>query len=242
MKLLLLTLPLAPALFISCSTLNQPIDSSSGFDPLSPAGSQLVPNSGSSTVDASVDRYTPGQWVETSMANSMFFNKVPKGNASADKVLDAATPLKVVGARGTYLEVQLESGEVGFVPEIMVVERAALPDLPVVPLMDPALLGEPGEVSMPPFEDPSMVLPDPAGALDPVPEPEVPSLEEGEIPAPPEVPGISTEGAGDPEMTEPVAPEVPSLEESLPAPETPASEETAPEPEVPSLEEDPAAE
>ena len=53
------------------------------------------------------------------MPNAFFFRSIPKGNARADKVLAVATPLKVVSSKGAYVKVELDSGDVGYVPEIM---------------------------------------------------------------------------------------------------------------------------
>ena len=173
----------------------------------------------SSTVDASAARYSAGQWVETSMANATFFTQIPKGNATANQVLEAGTPLKVVSAQGTYVKVELESGDVGYVPEMMVAEQAVATDVPIVPLIDPSIIGPPpvdGQYIAPEPEipglgmegAPSFSIPDPEVAPDAAPdtapapdndadgddiapEPEIPSLEEGDVPPPPEVEGIS---------------------------------------------------
>ena len=150
----------------SCETmksinLNRPIDTNTGYDPLDPAGSRRQVNS--STVDTASARYKPGQWVETSMDNSAFFRQIPKGNAQADKVLKAATPLKVIATQGTYVKVQLESGAIGYVPEIMVAEKAAsmTSDFPPVAPIDPSALDAPvPDMVIPEGDAPSFSLPD----------------------------------------------------------------------------------
>jgi hypothetical protein len=93
--------------------------SDSGFDPLS------IPGSASAAIAPAAPTYKQGQWVETSMPNATFFKVFPKGSAVADKVLPVATPMKVVSSRETYLKVELDSGDVGYVPGIMVAGRSS---------------------------------------------------------------------------------------------------------------------
>lgn len=208
----------------SCESLqsfNKPLDSNSSFDPLDPAGSSISQRNSSATVDASAARYSAGQWVETSMANSTFFKKIPKGNATASQVLAAGTPLKVISAQGTYVKVELESGAVGYIPEMMVAEQAVATDVPIMPVIDPSIIGPPpvdglylapepevpgiGTEGAPSFSIPEPEVnpdtepkpdnapkPDKGSAGDDVaPEPEIPGLEEGDVPPPPEVEGIT---------------------------------------------------
>lgn len=150
------------------------------------------------------------------MANSTFFKQIPKGNATADQVLGAGTPMKVITAQGTYVKVELESGDIGFVPEMMVATQAVPSDVPIVPVIDPSIIGPPpvdGEFVAPDPEipgletenAPDLSLPDPSeasGLQGPAetapapggvaPEPEIPSLEQENVPPPPVVEGISS--------------------------------------------------
>lgn len=191
----------------SLKNLNQPI-SDGGFDPLLPPGS-TTPQTRSAMVAPSSPSYTRGQWVETSMPNATFFRAIPKGNASADKVLGVATPMKVVSSKGTYVKVELDSGEVGYVPEIMVIERKTretpvpgAPDYgPVPPPLEPGI-PTPGGIAPPP-EVPGS--PPPVPEVPPLPSapsvPVVPSVPVPAIPGsvptvpdiapPPTVPGIT---------------------------------------------------
>ncbi len=207
----LLTLGGLTLALVSCGSfenLNKPLSGSGNFDPLSSPGSS---SSGSSAVVAPTSPgYKPGQWVETSMPDATFFRSIPKGNARADKVLAVATPLKVVSSKGPYVKVELDSGDVGYVPEIMVIERGGPAE---VPITVPALpLTDYGPVP-PPF-DPGVpsgtgIAPPPEIPGTPPPVPEVPSL--------PEVP------------TEPGVP-VPPIPESVPT-----VPDVAPPPEVPGI-------
>jgi hypothetical protein len=200
----ILTSGAASLLLASCGAFDnfgKPL--SSDFDPLnSPGGSSAV-QQGAAVV---APTYKAGQWVETAMANAAFFRSVPKGNARADKVLPAATPMKVVSTKDTYVKVELDSGEIGFVPEIMVLARGAgtppplpvAPDYsPVSPPVDPAL-GTPAPAPAPAPGVPPVVpvAPSPLPPVPPVPArgPEVPAPAPAVPdvpPPPPTVPGVT---------------------------------------------------
>ena len=115
------------------STLQEPITSE--YNPLD--GPNAPRNRISRSVQPTGPSYKPGQWVETAMANSTFFRKIPRGNATADKVLSKGSPLKVISTKGSYVKVELEGGNVGYIPAIMVAEpnssANATPFLPPPP-------------------------------------------------------------------------------------------------------------
>jgi hypothetical protein len=93
------------------------------------------------------------------------------------------TQLKVLSEKGSYVKVETESGQIGYVPAIMVSDRVS--DSTLVPLegtavplapVDPA---DPESLQpLPPADAPSFVAP----------EPEVPpiSVERSEAPVPPD--------------------------------------------------------
>ncbi|WP_308987518.1 hypothetical protein [Roseibacillus persicicus] len=121
-------LPLAATLSLaSCaqiaSTLQEPI--TSDYNPLDGPNS---PRLRSNSFQPTGPTYSAGTWVETATPNATFFNKIPKGNATADKVLSLGTPLKVVATKGSHLKVELEGGSVGYVPTIMVAEPSSSDD------------------------------------------------------------------------------------------------------------------
>jgi hypothetical protein len=127
------------------------------------------------------------------MANAAFFGEIPKGNARADKVLPVATPMKVVSTKDTYVKVELDSGEVGYVPEIMVAARGnttepvAIPDYgPIPPPVDPALSAPGTQPSAVPNGTPPTPVPrtDPAPEVPGVPVPPVPVPAEPTPPTP----------------------------------------------------------
>jgi len=177
----ILTLGGLAVALVSCGALKkfeQPLNGSSGFDPLSAPG---MGQNNSAVVVPTAPSYQPGQWLETSMPNATFFRVIPTGAATADKMLTVATPLKVISTSGTYVKVELDSGEVGFVPEIMVAERSADSSVPVAP---PPIDG------LAPLPD---VAPDPEIPGLPVAPPPVPVVPAPvpDVAPPPEVPGIT---------------------------------------------------
>lgn len=203
----ILTFGAASLLLASCGAfknLSRPL--SGDFDPLTVPGGSAAAQQGAAVVAPS---YTAGQWVETAMANAAFFRGIPKGNAKADKVLPAATPMKVVSTKDTYVKVELDSGEVGFVPEIMVIARGAAKPLsqtpdyspvpppadpafgdPVAPFAQPGPAPGPGLPSLPIIPDvPSSAPPGPPAPAIPSSVPSVPDVPD--VPAPPTVPGVT---------------------------------------------------
>lgn len=111
----------------ACDTMNSSLNSSGDFDPLRPPGS----NSASTTATGPL--FTAGQFVRASMDNTAFFKSRPKGDGDADKLLPRGTSMKVVSTSGSYLKVELDSGEVGFVPAVMVEDPSAMPASTVMP-------------------------------------------------------------------------------------------------------------
>jgi len=206
---------LAAVALVSCGSLqnlNQPLGETS-FDPLDGPGSKRK-SSGSSSVQATGSQYTPGQWVETAMANATFFREMPKGSASADKVLKAGLPMKVVKTQGSFVKVELDSGDIGFVPAIMVTERRAenqiyrapkinrQQDVPIIPI-EPGIPSQAPAGDLPPLPDvpplpdsdlgipasPSVTAPIPESI--PVPVPVTKPQPLPDLPPPPEVPGLT---------------------------------------------------
>ncbi|MDP0492225.1 MAG: hypothetical protein Q7Q71_14340 [Verrucomicrobiota bacterium JB023] len=192
----------ATSLLVSCesisTTLNEPI--TSDYDPLDGPGVRLRSEGGGVTTAAAGPAYQPGQWVEAAMPNTTFFRRYPKGSATADRILKTGTPVKVVSTRGSHVKVELENGEVGYVPSIMVAEPTLsgqdstpfLPEPPNSPLHSappslpdaaPAPLQDTGDSVIPP---PSNFSPAP---VEPLPEPD--DTNEVLIPtSPPEAPAL----------------------------------------------------
>lgn len=112
---------------VSCESMNGPL-SGGDFDPLTPPGSnRSVPVSSNSG-------FSPGQFVKAAMNDTAFFLKRPTGDADANKLLKLNTPVKIVSSDGTYAKVELDSGEVGYIPAVMLSDpnapAAGLPGAP----------------------------------------------------------------------------------------------------------------
>ena len=103
----------------ACDSMNGPISSGS-FDPLSPPGSNIPINS-----NAAGAGFTAGQFVSAAMDNTAFFKQRPRGDADADRMLARDTRMKVVSSDPSYVKVELDSGEVGFVPSVMITTPGA---------------------------------------------------------------------------------------------------------------------
>jgi len=125
-------LPCAIALVLSACNSSQPLsNSSSDFDPLVAPG---MTRSGLGS--ASARGMKKGTFVHTVMDNAAFFRQRPKGNADADKLLKSNTEMKVISDDQSYVKVELNSGEVGFVPTVQVSDEAAPAPMPsIIPAM-----------------------------------------------------------------------------------------------------------
>lgn len=107
-------------LIAACQNGGEPMDSS-GLDPLRPpSGIQVT--SGSYGTDL-----RPGQFVNAAIDNTAFYKNEPKGDQEADRLLGIGTEMKIVAISGSHAKVELDSGEVGFVPTVMVSSVAAEP-------------------------------------------------------------------------------------------------------------------
>lgn len=60
------------------------------------------------------------------MDNTAFFKNRPKGDGDADKLLKRGTSMKVISTSSSYVKVELDSGEIGFVPAIMLEDPNAV--------------------------------------------------------------------------------------------------------------------
>jgi hypothetical protein len=123
MKVFVSLLPAVCLAVVSCETGGN--FASTGYDPLDAAG-----GGNRSTTPVSDTSYRPGEFVRAAMDNTAFFKSRPDGAGSADKLLPRESAMKVISDDGSYVKVELDSGEVGFVPVIQVVgqnDTAAMP-------------------------------------------------------------------------------------------------------------------
>lgn len=102
----------------ACEMINRPLSSSGDFDPMRSPGSRLGSVS-------SGPGYKPGEFVSAMMDNTGFYKSKPKGDANADKLLKRGASMKVVSSSDSFLKVELDSGEIGFVPTVMVAAPGA---------------------------------------------------------------------------------------------------------------------
>lgn len=156
----------------ACDTMTRPI-TSGDFDPLRPPGGNI------SSTTALSPAFSAGQFVRTAMDNTAFFSKKPQGDAEADRLLSRGTSMKVISSSDSYLKVELDSGEVGFVPAVMVEDPNAAMTAPAV---------NPNEFQVyPPVEGYGAPLPPITPAEQP-PEGAIPTVIDPEAPTAPTAP------------------------------------------------------
>jgi hypothetical protein len=156
---LLIAAPLALA-FTACDPTGTSLNGSD-IDPLRPPSAQV--NNGSYGTEL-----RPGQFVTAAINNAAFYKDKPKEDQAADKLLEQGTPMKIVALSGSYTKVELDSGEVGFVPSVMISYGQA----DVSPLSGNAdnqlpIINPDGDVPLPVL-DPSTAPPVEPGGLPPV--------------------------------------------------------------------------
>lgn len=178
---------------VSCSSLTEPYDASSGQNPLDVAGGSTfgAPKKASGS-DAS--GLLAGDYVETALPNTAFYATKPSSGSQPKGVLAQGVVLKVISPEGSFIHVQAMTGETGYVANAAVVPQGLLTaSVPLAPEVPPAV--EPqdpeGEAGAPEPEIPGLTPPDtspipatdPSGELKPgekfvAPEPEIPGIQE----------------------------------------------------------------
>ncbi len=139
------------------------------FDPLRPPGD----NTASAGTGSGAPVFKAGQFVRAVMDNTALFKVRPKGDADADKLLPRGTSMKVISTSGSYVKVELDSGEIGFIPSVMLEDPNALPpanpnEFQVYPPLPHGGIGEPL-----PIIDPTGLPPE--GAIPTVIDPDAPA-------------------------------------------------------------------
>ncbi len=170
MKLRVFGLIPAALSLASCGTFSDPHSSSGTFDSLRAPGSRL------NDTDTRYSREIyPGQFISTNIPNTAFFKNKPKDGEDADKLLNVGTNMKIVSDDGSYVRVELDNGEVGWVPSVMVSSSSSnlapidgayqpyppLPDgdgIETFPPLNKA--GEPSGGTIPTIIDPNAPIPD----------------------------------------------------------------------------------
>ena len=129
----------------------------------------------------------PGQFVTANIPNTAFYKNKPKVSEDADKLLTLGTNMKIVSEDGAYMKLELESGEVGWVPSVMVTASGSdlapidgayqvypplsnTDGLEPLPVLDAN--GQPPGGSIPTIIDPNAPIPAPTAPLevDPIPD------------------------------------------------------------------------
>ena len=188
--------PIAVAM-AACDTMNTPVSSSS-FDPLRPPGTSIQPASSSYESELS-----PGQFVTANIPNTAFYRNKPRENQDADKLVDLGTEMKIIEMDSSYVKVELDNGEVGYVPSVMVsAPDTSLTQMPPdllpldggyqvypplpgggpiepLPVIDPG--GLPPDGSIPAIIDPDAPVIESTPTLDPIPEMSIEEPEEAEL-------------------------------------------------------------
>ena len=85
-------------------------------------------------LDAYGPDFTPGSYLQTINPSSPFFMSYPRIEDQPYKLLPDSTEVKVVSLKGSYAKVEVvRSGEVGYVPSIMLGEKRSPNQVPLTP-------------------------------------------------------------------------------------------------------------
>lgn len=200
----------------SCSNINltQPL-SNNGSDPLaSPLSNLKNSKKQNLTSDAPSVNFTPGTWVETAMPDAGFFRKYPRFGGRPDRNLQVSSQAKIISYRGSYAKVELDTGDVGYVPSLMLIEKGDESDdyyspesspkkrIPIVSSSDPA----------PPSED--EILKKIRERENQEPTIEVPASNDFVAPEP-EIMGVTKPTGGDDSSTQ-ISPPTPTIPSNIP--------------------------
>jgi hypothetical protein len=175
MKHVLAFLPVMVLGLVACARMTGPI-THGNFDPLRQPGSERHTGSDAGVV------FPAGQFVQAAINNTAFFKTRPNGEGEADKLLTRGTSMKVVSHNESYVKVELDSGEVGFVPSVMLEDPNAAQTGPVT---------RPGEFQVyPPLDGSGQPFPavrpaelPPEGAIPTVIDPDAPAMIPSDSPA-----------------------------------------------------------
>ncbi|MGJ8676024.1 MAG: hypothetical protein ACSHX0_00760 [Akkermansiaceae bacterium] len=159
-----LTLGLTACALVSCGSIGQPFEPSDGFNPLDIAGQSAV----AASSDSNTDGYEQGAFLVTTSPNTILFSKFPS-NASDQPSLILAeyTDVKVISTKSSYTKIEVvDTGEVGFVPTIMLGEKRSENEIPVIPGAEylptdeqiPSLLPDGVEPYSTEYQDPALEL------------------------------------------------------------------------------------
>lgn len=164
-----LTLPaLASALLVSCDFFQQPLGGSDEYNPLDVPGGTTT----AGAADPYGPAFTPGTFLQTVSPSTSFFLKFPKEDDQPSKILPDYTDVKVISSRGSYVKVEVvDTGDVGFVPSVMLGEKRSPEEIPVTPSATdvPTIPGATQNPDVPPAIAPEPEIPgiEPPQPVDP---------------------------------------------------------------------------
>jgi|APCry1669189034_1035192.scaffolds.fasta_scaffold71836_2 hypothetical protein len=92
-----------------------------GFNPLEQPGNHRRP------AITQTNGFSAGQFVQAAVDNTAFFKSNPNSNSSADKLLRQGTSMKVISGDSVNVKVELDSGEIGYVPAVMLFNPNSAP-------------------------------------------------------------------------------------------------------------------
>jgi len=197
----------------ACNTSNGPTDFGMA-DPLRAPGTDV------STSSTDTEGFNAGQFVRATVDNTAFYLKRPKGDVDADKLLRRGTSMKVISTSGNYLKVELDSGEVGFVPPVMVEDAAGASS------STGALPSNPNEIQLyPPLPGSTQPLPPVAPGEQP-PAGAIPTVIDPDAPSPASAPPIAAPDQTPPNPPVPTAPDTNAATTSPATPSAPATPTT----------------
>ena len=123
--------PLVPVLIwcqlVSCNNSYRPSSGDRGWS----GPPRAIP---ADELDAYGPDFTPGSYLQTINPSSPFFMSYPRIEDQPYKLLPDSTEVKVVSLKGSYAKVEVvRSGEVGYVPSIMLGEKRSPNQVPLTP-------------------------------------------------------------------------------------------------------------
>lgn len=149
---------------VSCDSFNQPLGDGDASNPLDAPG-----RGDAATNDPYGPAFTPGTFLQTISPNTAFFPKFPKGSDQPSKTLSDFTDVKVISTKGSYVKIEVvDTGDVGFVPSVMLGEKRSPNEVPVTPGA--------GEIPVTPG-----IAPEPADVPFVAPDPEIPGIQPPEV-------------------------------------------------------------
>ncbi len=108
---------------VGCSTSPIRTDDES-FNPLEQPGNYRRP------AITQAKGFPAGQFVQAAVDNTAFFKTNPDSSTTADKLLRQGTSMKVISSDSANAKVELDSGEIGYVPAVMLFNPNSAPQPP----------------------------------------------------------------------------------------------------------------